>query len=453
MAGPVDKAAQEAEAQARQNAGIDPAENAYASEGSDADGGAPAEGATARPAAPAADGDAPRAPPIARAPRDSKFTDIVGRFRQHRGEEADADAVDAAQMNEFVRSGMPPEFTESNAPVTEAAPEPQGDAPAPATDAQPPAPAPQKLRLKVHGEEKEYSLDEVIAQAQIALASGNLLETSKGKLKEIDDLLAQTRDRVQRADQPAQHQVRQDGTQSAEPAAPAQAPPNQEDPLGKLIETLQFGDPGEARNLLENTIQQRVDTGINKAVPAALRAERFKDEGARSQKVLAAFLEENADLANDPMANAAIERNVYDLQVEDLKAIGVDPSRIPTPTGQVTPADIATAHRWYRTEGFKVRDPATMLTTARDNFLKWKGVAPAATNQTLVDPATPKAPPRVEVRVDRDARRAAVPQQPTRTVTPRQDAPAAAAQRTDGSSIVQRMNARRALPRGKAGMQ
>lgn len=450
MAAP-DKAAQEAEAAARlAGDAVNPAENAYAAVGADVDGTGADPGGTAPPpraAAPQPGEDAPRAPPPARSPFQTKRDEIIGRFRVDRGAEPDDSVVDANQMNEFVRSGMPPEFSEPNAAVAEP--------PAPEAQLEPaPAPvAPRMVTLTVHGKKIQMTEDEALAKAQIALASENILDDAKSKMREIDTLLGQARDRVQRADPPAQHQGRQDGAQPAEPAAPAgDQSPHQDDQIAKLIETIQFGDPGEARTLLDNTIQQRAETVVSKAVPQALEAERFRDEGARTQKVLADFLDKHADLASDEMAHAAIERNVFSLQLEDIKALGVDPSTLPGVAGTPTPAQIASAHLWYRTKGFKVRRADELLETAKDNFLKWKGTVPQPSETNPAAPAPKGAPPAktIEVIVDRGARQQAVPQQPSRTVNPRPDPAPASAQRTDGSSIVAGMRARRGLPRGQA---
>jgi hypothetical protein len=84
-----------------------------------------------------------------------------------------------------------------------------------------------------------------------------------------------------------------------------------------------------------------------------------------------------------------------------------------------------------------------MLEEATDKFLDWKGVKKQPAAET-----TPKVAPRVEVTIDRTARRAAIPQQPSRTAAPRPD-PQANAQPRDRSSIVEAEKARRAKLRGQ----
>lgn len=429
---------QEAEGDARAAAGADP-QLAGATEV--IDDGTPGADPAAQPRAPAAAPDGTQRPaPSVRSEYDTKRADIVARFRTSRTTEAE-EARD--EITDFARSGMPPEF-EPPAPVAVEEPEPADQAPAAA-----PA-APQTVRVKVRGVETDLPLDEVIAKAQIALAADNYLDEAKGKLNEVNTLLRETRDKGPRAAQPDQHQARPNSAQTTETQSPAAdgapADPNTtDDPLTKLIETLQFGDPIEARALLQNTIAAEA----TKAVSTQLQADRLRDEGARSSKVLADFLGQHADIAADPMARAAVEYKVYELQVADLKALGVDPAQIQTATGAPpTPADIAMAHRWYRANGFAVKSPKDMLETATSDFLAWKGVK-TPTPEPTADPAT-RAAPRVDITVDRTARRQAIPQQPSRTAMPQQGGNTPAApQARDRSDIVASMAATRGKPRGK----
>jgi len=227
----------------------------------------------------------------------------------------------------------------------------------------------------------------------------------------------------------------------AQPASPEPVPgdPQHQGETKTLSEVLQYGDPEEAEAALQNTIERRADAIVQRK----LYEERIKDEGARAAKVLGDFTAANPDLAADPQANAAIQSNLFELQVEDLKAIGIDPARIRADGQPPTPGDIALAHQHFRATGMKVRSPEQMLETAKDKFLSWKGVK----KEPVADP-TPRAAPRIDVTVDRTARRQAIPQQPSRANTPRPSAPAAAQQPRDRSSIVADMKAARARTRG-----
>jgi hypothetical protein len=433
-----DKVAQEAEAAARQAAGASPGETTAAALAV-VEHGAPQDPGPAHPAPTGTPPAEPQRPvPEPKSKFDSKRDEITARFRTDRLAEAEEAPDD---ISAFTRSGLPPEL----------APEPAAE---PAEPAEPPAegePAapepPQLIKLKVHGKEIELPLDQVIAKAQIAVAADNVLDEAKTKLGEVNSLLAQTRDKVARGDQQSgQHQPQPQPT--AQPAQPQPAPadlPNQEDPLDKLIESLQFGDTQEAKTLLRKTIAEAATSPevIAQTVQQQMLNERIRDDGARAAKVLLDFKEKHKDLAEDPMAQAAMEATMLQMQTADLTALGLDPNRIRPDGLPSTPGDIARAHQFYRAQGMNVRSPQTMLEESRDKLLEWKGIK----QQPTAEP-TPKPPPRVEVSVDRTARRAAVPQQPSRTAAPRPDAQANPAPR-DRSSIVEAEKARRAKLRGQ----
>lgn len=436
MAAPT-KAEQVSEAEARQASGIDPGETAAATATID-------DVAGDAPPAPAAKTDAVAEPaplPPARSPFTDKRDAIINRFREQRTEQ---NAEDTDEISDFVRSGVPADFQTEDAPAADADPAAAAE-PEPAAAPAPAAEQKKTVKVKVNGVERELSLEEVIAQAQIALASDGLLDTAKSRLKQVDDLLQTTRAKVTRADQPGENQPGEKGEQKAEPATTdGQILENHEDSIGKLIETLQFGDPAEARMLLEKTIRET----SRQETQQQLGDDRLRDEGARTAKVLKDFEGKHPDLAADQGARAVIETFVCKAQTDDLTALGVDLTKLRTRIpGVVSADDIAFAHRWYRANGFTVTAPDKLLETATTDFLKWKG---GGAEQQLepADPA-PGAKPQVEVTVDRSARRAALTPQPSRTATPKPDATRQAAQPRDRSSVVQQMAARRAAPRGK----
>jgi hypothetical protein len=431
MAAP-DKTTQDAEALARNAAGVGPGESNATNVITDGEpGDIPAPGALA----PAGEGDAPQRPaPPVRNVNDDKRDAILNRFRTKRITEA---AEQADDISDFARSGMPADFqAQPAAPAADEVIEQQLD-PQPA--------APRKIKLIVHGKEVELDESDVIANAQKALASENILDEAKSKSRELDTILADARNRVARVDPPNTNQVRQPNTQTTEQAETGNEDPANQGNLTSLIEAIQFGDPGEAQQRLDKTIESKAEEIVSKT----LQKQRFKDEGARTAKVLKDFEDQHAEIAQDPMARAAIEAEVLNQQTEDIRALGIDPATLRNDGQPPTPGDIAQAHRWYRTEGFKVRAPAELLEASTSKFLAWKGVKPTNTNAPA-DPATPPAQPRVDITVDRTARRAAIPQQPNRTsaAQPSQQQQQPAKPR-DRSSIVHDMIQKRGQPRGK----
>ena len=424
------KEQQDAEAAGRSKAGIQPGERAEALDIAD-DG---VKSATPEPQTPETSAEPAKEPP--KFIPNTKRDEIVARFRNQRSREVE----NRDEVDDFVRSGTPEEF---KSPVPDLEPEeapplqPAQEEP-PVQQAEPSAP--EKFKVKVHGQERELTKEELIAKAQIALASENILDEVKALKRDLEHRVRSNP--VQHPDQPGHHAAA-NGTQP-EQLEPQQPPQDQEDEFKQLVEKIQFGDPTEARDLFEKTIKKTAASVVSNS----LQEQRLADEGARTAQVLKEFEAQHQELANDPMANAAIERKIYDLQIADLKALGVDPARIPAPNGQVTPRIIAEAHRWYRAQGYNVSPPQKLLQTATDEFLAWKGT-PRTEPSSEAAPGG-KAPPRVEVKLDREQRRQAIPQQPSRTATPRPTTPApASAQPRDRSSIVADMVKRRSLPRGR----
>ena len=370
---------------------------------------------------------------------DDKRAEITARFRTART----AEVADRDEISDFNREGgVPADFREAagiaepepELPAEEAAPEPQ---PEPA-----PVAAPQTVRVKVRGQEMEVPLEEALGKARIAYAAEDYLDEAKGKLNEVNALLRQAKEQPARVGpngQPQAAPLTAQPTEQPQPA-PADLQP-QESPFKKLVEAIQFGDPQEAEALFQNTL----GAVAQNAVQQGLVGQRLRDEGARAMKTLNDFKDQNPELANDPMASAAIQAKIFELQVQDLQAIGVDPARI-RPDGQSpTPGDIADAHKWYRSEGFSVRSPQIMLETARDNFLQWRGVKQEPTPDPAAAPAA-KAAPRVVV--NRDERRQAIQPQPSRTTAPREATPQPNQPR-DRSDIVNSMKQQRAVKRGQ----
>jgi hypothetical protein len=437
------KEVQAAEGSARENAGntIPAGETAIATAGTENDPGPQDLGTreTSAPAAAAAEAPAPRELPPARSMGDDKRNAITKRFRTERTADT-TDNTDA--VSEFARDGgIPADF--------KAAAEPEGGIegePVAAVIEAAPAALPQKVKIKVRGEEREVPLEEVLAQAQIAYAADSYLDEAKGKLKQADTVL---RDIEQRASRPAQ-----DGIHPADPnathAAPLQPngdPQHPEDPADRLIETMQFGDPEEAKQLLRNTIA----TEAGKAANQAIAQSRLEQEDARGATVLKAFSDSHPELAQDPMARAAIEAKIYELQIDDITKLGIDPSKLRTDGRPATPADIAFAHRNLRSRNYAVRNPEQMLKDASDGFLAWKGVTANKPADPAPDPAPPaaqrKAATNLEVVVDRTVRKSTIPQQPSRTTAPRTDQQQAPQPRSR-ADIVAAEKQRRAALRG-----
>lgn len=350
-------------------------------------------------------------------PRDAARANIAARFRSTRTASASEADENAEDIRRLMATGAEPEFAE---PPVGAVAEPQPAPERAAEEPEPePAPAP-KRKLKVRGQDVELTEEEIIAAAQKGLAGENYLEESRRKLDEVNRLLNDTRSRVARGD-PAEHPGERTAQPDATPADPAETHP----PGKKLVEAIQYGDPDEAEQL----IQQRIDEAAAKKADERLLAERLRNETNRSMRFLKEFRDQNPELSSDENASAVMERRLFDLQREDLvnlaKGQGIDEAQVPN-----NPAEIANWHRYYRSEGYQVRDVPALLKQTRDDFLAWRGKQ-VATTPAKSDPSpqptdAKPAPARVAVNVDRTQRRAVIQPQPSRSVAPKPDAEVAA---------------------------
>jgi hypothetical protein len=114
----------------------------------------------------------------------------------------------------------------------------------------------------------------------------------------------------------------------------------------------------------------------------------------------------------------AIEKGMYDLYREDMLKLGLTEEQLPK-----TPNEIANWHRLYRINGYEVRDTKTCSNV--------KGKVPRMARRRSRLPSNSgstsgKAGPADRVSVDRDARRQAIPLQPSRAAAPRRDVQAPA---------------------------
>ena len=378
---------------------------------------------------------APRQQTVRKDARD----DIVKNFRESRNQQVDDDAD---EINRFTRSGMPPELLALEDAVLEPQDPLQDDDGAaeeipedePLEEAPPP-----KRKLIIRGKELEVTEEELIALAQKAAAGDDYLDEAKRKLKEVDELMkplkagrdsqTQTQSGQNNQQQTGQDQQQVDDAHSV-------------DPFRKLVEAIQFGDLEDAAKQFQTVVSTRTSQeDTRKIASEQLEQERMRNEAIRSQKILKDFEGQHPDLAKDENAFAVMRARLIQLQRDDLKGLGLDEAQIPQ-SGD----EIANWHMWYRQKGHSVRDVDVLLKTARDDFMNWKGV-----KEQPADPA--RAAPRVEVTVDRQQRRTAIQQQPSRTVAPNPDAITQAAPARDRSAIVQDMINARGKPRMKVIVQ
>lgn len=283
----------------------------------------------------------------------------------------------------------------------------------------------------VRGKKVTKTVNEWLDDATRVTAGDSYLEETRRLLEDAKTM------RAGRAAPDPQHPEDTDTrTEGHQPQGDDTTSQHPDTSITDLVSKLQFGDPEEVGQELQTYISNEVKKQAGKAATESAIQRAFDQDLARSKKALKSFADANQDLANDEIAAMAIERGMYQGYREDIKALGIDESQIPKDN-----ATLANWHRFYRIHGYEVRDTTSLLNAAKDRFVKWRGNNGQSSSQRR------KAPPTVQVNVDRDQRRMNIPVQPTRGVTPRRDAAPAA------SIEASRQNAFAQIARGRGQRQ
>lgn len=290
---------------------------------------------------------------------------------------------------------------------------------------QAPAPQPEKkFTIKVRGQDVHLTEAELLERASKVEAADSYLSESRDLLDQARQIRKDNRERG--PDDPHRPEDRnntQDGLTDPSLSADPQHP---EDELEGAIEEVRYGtDSKEAAEKLRKVIKKAAAEESDRAADDRQLRRLIGNDDAKSAKALKTFSEANPELANDPIAQQVIAGNLFAIQREELIAAGVKAETLPKDNNV-----LAQWHQNWRIHGHPVSNQEQMLEKAKDRFVKWKGVPQQA------QPAPRKESPRVEVNVNRDQRRANLPNQPTRSAVPptaqaRQNQPAAPRSRSD----------------------
>ena len=285
-----------------------------------------------------------------------------------------------------------------------------------------PEPQPQnepqrRMKLKVRGEEREVDREEAIRMAKVVTSDdvsmlnddqltrlAQIGAAGQSYLEDTKQVLETTRQRVQVSRQHPDAQPAPTATDQDDPGD-QQHPA---DPVEKIIEELQYGDPKEVGPKLRTTIAEIAADAIKQATVT----DRVQQDIANDLRAHDEFVKKHADLASDPIAASVIRDQLLNGYRDDLRKIGVPDEAIPS-----DPTLLAKHHRHYKLEGQPVRQVSQLLNEAAENLQKWRGGTPRS------EPA-PQPQSETRVNVNRDDRRMAIPHQPTRAnVQPAMNAP------------------------------
>lgn len=343
----------------------------------------------------------PARKPVAMSPGDAKRQAMIDRFsRPGLQGPFNGDMNDPANLYGEVSAEVLTPDPDADEPGVSAADRRAAAAPQPQ---EPEVRQPRMITQTIRGKQVTLSEDEWLERARKVEAGDSYLEEARVMLETAKEI---RQERAGQTDRPHDGQTgaQDDGRTQDEQVAHR---PNGELDLKSVIEKIQFGDPEEAAQELGKVIKtvasQQADQGqVNRLIANDL---------ARSQADLKAFRIANPELDQDKIASVVIENLIYDIYRDEIKALGMDESQIPT-----NPKDLADWHRFYRVNGHSVSKTSDILNKAKDKFTAYRGGSP----QPKPAP-TPKGQARIAVNVDRTERRMAIPLQPTRAVVPRRD--------------------------------
>lgn len=404
----------------------------------------PAEGLDAPESSPAVEADAgdegaaDQPPRMAHEDRLDRLNGIASRMRGRRTRaaiEATGDFTDPSQTyGDMPIEGQEPEADGEQ--VGGAEPEP----PAPPVD----APAePRKFRIKVRGQDRELTEDELIARAQKVESADDYLAESRRILDE-----AKARRRSGQNVAPYEGDIDNGDDGGAETrGGNTGGDPDGIDELAGVIEEIQLGDPREAATKIAKVIDDRVRDGAR----TVSFEDQVKADFYRSMSEYESFVKANPELVKDEATQGAVRALLFDEYRKDLREIGLKDDEIPT-----NPEHLAGVHRVHRVRTGRLRDTTALLTAAKGSFQSWREGKPAASPARpsgTQQPASRTPSPnvgsdgRVRVTVDRTANRQAMPPQTPRGSSAPQ-APAQPSQPMTRSQAIQRMREQRRTGKG-----
>ncbi len=256
----------------------------------------------------------------------------------------------------------------------------------------------------MRGKDVHLTRAQVLERAAKVEAADTYLAESRDLLEQAKTIRQQNRERA--PDEPHRPEGRvhtQDDLLDPEGQHDPQHP---EDELEGAIEEVRYGaDPKEAAKKLRTAIGQEADKAADQRQIQRL----IGQDNTKSTKAMKAFIEANKDLAEDEESAEFMERAIYRIQREELIKVGIDAEKLPRDT-----KTLAQWHQFQRIHGSPVSDQESMLGEAKRRLEAFRGT-PQRQQQ---EQRKPGAPPRVEVSVNRDARRERLPNQPTRTMAP-----------------------------------
>jgi hypothetical protein len=310
-------------------------------------------------------------PPLQGTQGDAKRNEIINRMRgQRAADQADAEAEGAEILAQQADPGLPYE-------VRPEVQQPNG-----------------KIKLTVRGRDIEIDPEELVALAQKSAAGDSYLDESR---RVLDDAKRRSAEMLEAARAQADFE-----------ALKAEHPPVDSADLEALYDSIAYADPDEAKLKLAEAVQAKAREFA--------QAQSNQLEVERSKVALTKWVADNPELSRDDVAMGAVERRLFVHMIEDMSRLGFDVSQLKDNDA------IANMHMRMRAGGHGVRPIGAIFDASKADYLAWRSgqtIPPPQVDQEPPQRPVPRqAAPRLEVTVNREARRANIPTQPPRSASP-----------------------------------
>lgn len=290
----------------------------------------------------------------------------------------------------------------------------QAEAPAAKRQAEPEAEP--EYEVKVHGETKKLKASELVAKAQIALASENILDEVKSLKREMELARAQRGRSVDPADQ----QDDGDGLNAHEgdrsPKDPARTDQSRTEidaaKLEDIVERIQIGDKAEGRAALTELIGEITKAApglkpdeIGRVVTEQIARAQFKSE---IEEATGKFRESYTGIVQDPdMLDASLRRLGAELR-QDLTAAGMAPEKI----DKLSNDQLLEFHQSVRMAGHRVRGYSQILDKVGKEVSQKFGAIIAPAKETPAPARSQQQPTPSATLAERVDRKRSAPVQP-----------------------------------------
>lgn len=255
-----------------------------------------------------------------------------------------------------------------------------------------------EFTLLVDGKPVKMKQSEVLAKAQIAVASDNRLDEAKALLKEARALRGRNVDQEHHLDD-ADDDLKEQDDQSPSDASKTNQSRTaiDKDKLRTIVQRIQVGDEEEgAEALLE--LAQTLEAGKQQITPEDIgRVVARSQIQSELQGAAEAFQGEHAAVVNDPDLREVTFGRVRGEVRADLQSLGFDAEKLAGMTGE----QLFNLHMDARAKGAKVRDYKQLFGKVGTDMTKRFGAvvsspSPQPTKQTAADNATRIANDRLE---------------------------------------------------------